>query len=257
MRDNTRRNRNIGTAKQGHGQNNKMQIAEPMYNSDYRSYFERLEKYKKETREINGHEFVFITEELRQGSYHSCSVEDVCEMIKHVPPEDYGELKYIIFRQPKRKENIISPVWGRLIYSYEFEGDYYPAIILESFKENDFLKWPKSLSVERRIDMERLKRDGHQFIEDKRHYIISLLPENVRSTQLYRTLLHEFGHYVQYLTIVGEHKEDEETEEWEKRWDFYHESIPSSEKEVFAHTYADRLRKKLEEDGVIPFSKKE
>ena len=35
-------------------------------------------------------------------------------------------------RQPKRKEEIISPVWGRLIYSYEFENDYCPAIILDA-----------------------------------------------------------------------------------------------------------------------------
>lgn len=44
MRNNTRRNRNIGTAKQGYGQNNKMQIAEPLYNSDIRRHLDRLGK---------------------------------------------------------------------------------------------------------------------------------------------------------------------------------------------------------------------
>lgn len=53
-------------------------------------------------------------------------------MITHIPSEDYGDLRFIILRQPKRKEEIISPVWGRLIYSFEFEHEYAPAIILDA-----------------------------------------------------------------------------------------------------------------------------
>jgi hypothetical protein len=47
MRDNRRRNRNIGTAKQGHGQNNRMKIPWSFYfnTGDFRCYFERLTQF--------------------------------------------------------------------------------------------------------------------------------------------------------------------------------------------------------------------
>lgn len=38
----------------------------------------------------------------------------------------------MIYRQPKRKEEILSPVWDRLIYSYDYKNEYYPAIILDA-----------------------------------------------------------------------------------------------------------------------------
>jgi len=79
-------------------------------------------------------------------------------------------------------------------------------------------------------------------------------PENVRNTQLYRTLLHEFGHYVHYLTIVERPGyEDEALELCEQRWDFYNK-IPAVEKEAFAHRYATNLKQLLEEKGVIPIN---
>ncbi len=104
----------------------------------------------------------------------------------------------------------------------------------------------------------RLQKDGFDFVEERRFYWANLTKENVRNTQLYRTLLHEFGHYDHYLDVVKRpEKEDETFEEWERRTDFYHDSIPSSEKEVFAHAYADKLREKLMIEGVIPFDRKE
>lgn len=38
------------------------------------------------------------------------------------------------------------------------------------------------------------------------------------------------------------------------RYEFYH-SLPTSEKEVFAHTYADKLKKRMMEKGIIPFDR--
>lgn len=258
MRNNTRRNRNIGTAKQVYGQNNKMVIPLPLYKNDIRSYYERLGSYRKMTHIINGHEFIFIIEETSQNYEHACTVEDVAYLLQFVPIEDYGDMKYIIFRQPKKKEVKLGSVWGRLIYSFEFEGDYYPAIILESFLEGDKLIRKKKLSLDDRKEFIRLQKDGFDFVEERRFYWANLTKENVRNTQLYRTLLHEFGHYVHYLNIVKRPEKDDETfEEWERRTDFYHDSIPSSEKEVFAHSYADKLREKLMIEGVIPFDRKE
>ncbi|UII21513.1 hypothetical protein [Fulvivirga ligni] len=92
-------------------------------------------------------------------------------------------------------------------------------------------------------------------METKRHYEAEYNIENVRNTQLYRTLPHEFGHYKHFLKEVEDPGSDDEPfEEWEKRYDSYF-SIPSATKEQFAHQYADKLRKKLEESRVIPFER--
>lgn len=253
MRNPTRRNRNIGTAKQGYGLKNKMTIPDHSYLDDYRMYYERLRKYTKEYRLIDGHEFCFVVEELNKNSFHACSVDDVAQMLQYIPSEDYGEMKLIIFRQPKKKEKILSSVWGRLIYSYEFENDYHPAIILESVGINDKLKWERKMSVGATSEFERLKADGYNFIEHKRFFEAEMPQHLVRATQLYRTLPHEFGHYVHYLEIVERPtEEDEDIEEWERLREIYH-ALPSVEKESFAHNYADRLREKLFAEKLIPF----
>ncbi|GHU29913.1 hypothetical protein AGMMS50256_15760 [Betaproteobacteria bacterium] len=249
MRDNRRRNRNIGTVKQGHGQNNRMRIPY----SGLLDYTERLTEYKKITHVINGHEFIFVVEKTRANCYHACSVADVAFMLAHIPAEDYGDLRYIVFRQPKRKEEILSSVWGRLRYSYEFEGICKPAVVLEALSFPGQLRWKKSLTIEDRNELERLKKDGHVFVADKKGYTSSLTPETVRATQLYRTLLHELGHYVQYRQIVTALLPEFAEMSEEARENYFWDSVPSEEREKFAHAYADRLRETLLAQEVIPF----
>lgn len=115
MNNPLRRNRNIGTVKQGFGQDNKLTIPKPY--GVLKSFYERLTDYQKIKLVINGHEFIFVVEQTRTDSQHSCSVADLETIIEQIPKEDYGELKLIVLRQPKRKEEVISPTWGRLIYS--------------------------------------------------------------------------------------------------------------------------------------------
>jgi hypothetical protein len=251
MRNPARRNRNIGTAKQGHGQNNKLKIPAPC--GDLKSFYERLLHFEKTERTINGHDFLFIVEQTRPGSTHACSVEDISVIIEQIPADDYGELKFIVLRQPKRKEEIIAPVWGRLIYSYEFEGNHFPAIILDAIDFSKKIKWTSKLSIEAQQELNRLISDGHEIRNDRRHFTAFYKMEHVRSTQLYRTLPHEFGHYVQYLQYVERAAiEGEEFEQWEQRRDDYF-NIPNVEKEKFAHNYADHLKAALTEQKIIPF----
>ena len=250
-----RRNRNIGTAKQGYGQNNKLTIAGPC--GTLSSFYERLVHYKKIEQIINGHDFLFIVEQTRRDSKHSCSVNDITKIIQHIPQRDYGDLKYIILRQPKRKEEIVAPAWGRLIYSYEFEGKNLPAIMLDAVDFTQKLKWPARLSVDSQKELNRLRDDGHKIANDGRHFVAPYELENVRNTQLYRTLLHEFGHYVHYLESVERPaKTDESYESWEKRYDKYFQ-IPTSEKEEYAHRYADALKMELISKKIIPFAQKD
>ncbi len=248
----TRRNRNIGTENQGFGQDNKFKISTPY--GTLKSFYERIEKYQTEIRIVNEHEFLFIIEETRENCFHSCSVNDLAKMIQYIPTEDYGELKFIVLRQPKRKEEIISPVWGRLVYSFEFENEYFPAIILDSIDLNKKLVWSKKQTIEDQKEFARLKEDGHFFIENKRNFVSELHLEPSRNTQLYRTLLHEFGHYVHYLEVVERLGKDDENYNAKEKRDDYYMSLSKVEKEKFAHHYAEHLKQKLKHDKIIPFN---
>ncbi len=253
MKNPTRRNKNIGTSKQGHGQNNRMVI--PSTYRDMKVFWERLGEHTVVTRVINWTEYKFIIEKTKTNSYHACSIDDIVEIIKNVPFEEIDGLTMIILRQPTKKEEILSSVWGRFIYSYEYKGDFETAIILESFEYPQELIRTKKQSLEQQKEFERLKIDGHKFTETKRNFVANLTLEKVRNTQLYRTLVHEFGHYVHYKKeVLDNEKEDESIEDWEKRRDLFHK-IPSQEKERFANNYALKVSTKLKKLNKIPFDR--
>ncbi|MCD7933065.1 MAG: hypothetical protein LUH15_17865 [Tannerellaceae bacterium] len=252
MKDNTQRNRNTGISKQEQGRNNSLTLPKPVYKTDGCTYYEQLGKYTQSSHTVNGQEIIFIIEDTYKDFYHACSIDDVLYVLKEIPEEDFGELKFIIFRQPKRKEQRSFPVWGRLIYSYEFEKEYYPAIILEAVPKDGVLKWNKKEFVEFQKEFNRLKSDGHCIVEENGYYQIILSPEAVRNTLLYRTLPHEIGHYVHYLEIVERPIAaiekidfDKYLNEMDKKWNYFHNSIPTVEKETFAHKYAAKIREKL------------
>jgi len=251
MHNPIRRNRNIGTENQGFSKSNKLKISTPY--GTLKSFYERLENYTKEIRIINDHEFLFIIEETRENSVHSCSINDLTKIIEHIPKEDYGDLRFIVLKQPKRKEELISPVWGRLIYSYNFEDEYFPAIILDAIDLNKKIIWTRKQTIQDQKEFERLKQDGHIFMENKREFSSNLKITPSRNTQLYRTLLHEFGHYVHYLEVVERQgNKDEEDKEKEAREDDYF-GLLKVEKEKFAHRYADLIKAKLVLEKLIPF----
>ncbi len=280
----TRRNRNIGTAKQGYGKDNELVVPYPAV--EMKSFFERLSEYKAVTKEIKGHAFKFIVETTRKNSFHACTIEDIEQILIQIPKEDYGDLELIILRQPTRKEENLKSVWGRLIYSYEFENDYLPAVIIEAVDLDKTFKWTKKLSVDSQKELERLRQDGHKIKMSKRFYEAEYEIENIRVTQLYRTLPHEFGHYVHYLEVVKRPLSNLKNEvdlldfqisdndnsesnplfdKWDSLGDKYNKefekleeqyfSLPTQEKEVFAHSYADKLKRDLELKGKIPFDR--
>lgn len=82
-----------------------------------------------------------------------------------------------------------------------------------------------------------------------RGFRVESSPESIRATQLFRTLPHEVGHYVDYLTF-GSKVECEH--DGERFWELY-SAKPSRDKEAFAHRYASEFRAMLEADGQIPF----
>ena len=81
-------------------------------------------------------------------------------------------------------------------------------------------------------------------ISERRRYSIHTTLESIRATQLYRTLSHEDGHYVDYLNTM---KADEDGELF---W-----SKPSQDKEAFAHRYAREFWEGEKTAGNIPFQR--
>lgn len=243
MHNPTRRNRNIGTPKQGHAPQNEMTIPESWY--DRRLFYEKLGK----TTLVQVDGFEILVEQTRQQSIHACTVEDVIYLLKLIPPEDLGDLKLIVLRQPKRKEEIMNPVWGRLIYKFNFQETTQTAILLEAIDFTKKLHFNKKMSLAGREEFSRLQADGHQFLEGKKYFTASYEPEFVRATQLYRTLLHEIGHYVDYQRYVLKYPEEER----EIHEEIYFR-IPTAEKEKFAHSYAEKIGEMLRSAGKIPFA---
>ena len=237
-KNNTRRNRNIGTAKQGHGQNNKFEIPTHISYPNSKVYFEDLKNYRSVERSIKGYLIIFLVEETRNDCVHACTVDDITHVLQNVPAADLEYLSLIILRQPKRKEEIINPTWGRYIYYAEIDAHCGSAISLEAIGLSKPMRWSKSLSPDSQVELERLKADGHSIETTKREHLISANLVSVRATQLYRTLLHELGHHVDRM-----------------RNEAAFERKTSKDKEVLAHRYADKLREKLEEKEIIPFER--
>lgn len=253
MNNPTRRNRNIGSSKQGHGHNNKLVIPQP--GDTLLEYYERFQEYAISDIVVGKGKITVIKEKLKHGYYYSCTPQDAEKILSNLPPEDIAELKYIVFRQPKRKENVLQPVWGRLIYSLQFKNDCGAAIIIEAVNESEWYRFPKKHSIEDALEFELLKEDGLSFEEGKKDFIATIDRNLVRNIQLYRTLLHEVGHYSHYLTVVERPgTEDESMNKWEHRNNEYFR-IPRREKEDFANRYAKKMKTELLHSQTIPFER--
>src|SRR5215831_16068167 len=114
----TRRNRNIGTARSGHGQDNRLVI--PSSRRDDRPFWSRLGPHTAVTRTVWGTPVTFLVEPVRESSVHACTVDDLCRLLESVRARAWGaSVALFLLRQPKRKEQTLQSVWGRLAYGIE------------------------------------------------------------------------------------------------------------------------------------------
>lgn len=251
----TRRNRNIGTTKQGHGLNNRLVI--PDICRGERRWAEQLGPHRHIQRVIAGRSVVFIVEETHSGCVHACTVDDVRHVLEHIPRDDWDGLDTFVFRQSTRKQRLLRPAWGRMFYAADFglpgrkplrSG---PAVILEAVNCGAKLEWGSGLDPDDQAELARLKKDGHHVSRKGRRHLIAMTPSAVRATQLYRTLLHEVGHWVDYLEKV-ERPADAGVGEYGALSEAYFKR-PGHEREAFAHRYADTMRERLRRFGIVPF----
>jgi hypothetical protein len=170
-----------------------------------------------------------------------------------------------VLRQPKRKEAILNGIWGRLAYGGAigrpqdgmFTG---PAVFLESTTPNFEFSLSASMRPDVQAEFERLRRDGHIITRTGRRFVIQCSVDTVRNTQLYRTILHEIGHWVDWLQKVRRPVAPPEVGDddyfWREGLQDEYDRRPSQERETFANQYADRMWTRLSDSGVIPFARK-
>jgi hypothetical protein len=106
-RDNTRRNRNIGASAQGHGQDNRLTIPDPVAASG--AYWSRIGEYTFHTRPLAERKFPVLVETPRPGCAHACTVDDIVNVLSLLPPAHTALLSGVVLRQPKRKEQVLAP----------------------------------------------------------------------------------------------------------------------------------------------------
>jgi len=245
----TRRNKNIGTKKSGHSNNNKMVIPERW--CDYRIYWERLVEPVIYPCVINGHEITFLIEPTKSGYIHACTPADIKEILKLIEQEHLEEIDLIVLRQPKRKEEILKPVWGRFVY-YADLGKYSgPGIYLEAVEIGKVIKWGNKLNPYEIKELSSLENDGHEIKRVKRGYDIHTTPASVRNTQLFRTLPHEVGHAVDYLYNSLKLSNEADSDAGSDYITELYNSKPSLDKEEYAHRYAREFYEKYK--SILPF----
>lgn len=250
-----RKNRNIGTKASGYSKNNALLI--PQSNAlkdEYKSFYEDLNNPVRLSLDIHGHSILLLVEPTYKGYAHACTPMDIAAILHLLPKEHTTHIDTIVLRQPKKKEQILSSVWGRLIYWGDYQENYGPTIILEAqllpFNE----KWSHSLTPFLQKELDALESDGHKITRNKRDITISGSLGTVRNTQLYRTLPHELGHLVDYHQSYQSKVNGLSEREEEQLSDIYF-SKPKLDKEEFANRYARDFMKKHSDTGEIPFAR--
>lgn len=249
-----RRNRKIGTATSEVGASNKMRIPESWLDRDgvARIYHSRIDPDRVSSFKVFGHEFVILYEAPLDDFTYGCTPEDVIEVASHVGIRDLMGLKVIAFRQPTRKQSLLNPVWGRLLYDADFGRYHGPAIVLEAVHKTRPMRWSNKMSAASRDELERLRNDGHDILSTSRKHIIRPTETSIRNTILYRTLLHEIGHWVHWLTDVVRPATVLSPSKQQAQNLYLAKS--RQVREQFAHEYAEQQAVKLRAAQLIPFS---
>lgn len=245
----TRRNRNIGTSASGHGQDNELCIPSSWHEL---VFWEQMPNRREIVREVAGSPVSFFVQPTLDGFIHACTPDDLTTLMNMLPAADVHGLGAVLLRQPTRKQKILAPVWGRLAHCVEVGAYHGPAIVLEACNPSVPIKWPKRLRPDERKELDRLTADGHQISVTKREYIISVTPESLRTGVLYRTVLHEIGHWADWRRSVEIPAQEDKSKE-EDELDAVYWARPQRQREDAAHRYAQEQANALRASNAIPF----
>ncbi|MDI3288337.1 hypothetical protein [Polyangium sp. 15x6] len=182
-------------------------------------------------------------------------MDDVVAVLSALPkevleaPEGYG-LAGIVLRQPSRKQGILERCWGRLAWHLELGPVQGPAIYLNAQPVPLQLSKSLRVDVEQEAELHRLQEEADEVHADKRAHHLTFGLEGLRRVLLYRTLLHEVGHLVDFWErVVRPELLGGDLLELHDAYD----SRPEREREEVAHRFAERWSATLREQGCIPF----
>ena len=242
-----RRNRKIGTPAQGHGTSNTLTI--PTSRHREQIWWEVTHQPVVQTIVVGSSTILFLIDPPFDGFQHALLPRDICNLLAQLPNQDWHGIGCFYLRQSTRKQRIISPTWGRISFWAQLGNgltpDLYegPAILLEAFNSENAIRWSRSLTLDDQVELDRLRQDGHRITEEKRSFRIEASLQAFRTTQLLRTIPHEIGHWVDWKQRV-EIPSTDKSADYGALVDGYW-SRPASEREAFAHRYADSFRRSL------------
>lgn len=218
MENPARRNRKLGTAKHERGYRNKMVI--PLRTHPKKRYYlENLGPYTTQKRCFGKHELLFVIEKPRAGCTHACSVEEIVRVLSFVPEDDLRLLKFVVLRQPKRKEELLGVVWGVWCPDISIGNLTGCAIFLETQDITKSVRWKKPFFSSWLGELERWRLQGAKVVEGPHYLELFYTFEAVRQRQLFETLPHEIGHHRHWLTDKNYwHRTDRECEEFAEKY---------------------------------------
>ena len=181
----------------------------------------------------------FLVETPIRDCRYACTVDDVARLLSEVPLDDWAGISAIVFRQPTRKQDLLRPVWGRVVFDTQVSGITGSAIHLDAQDQGQEIRWSPSLGPDEQRELAALVADGHRVVRSRRWWSVRPTVDSTRATQLYRTLLHEIGHHVDWCRATPE----------------LYFRRPLQEREHSADRYAMALRTELERRRAIPFDR--
>jgi len=248
IRNPTRRNKNIGTAAQGFKHRNAFGIPSP--DNGARRFYESLRNPVEIPMALSRHKFTVLVEPPLPGFTYYVSIGDVLEVLKLLPEADRKDIELIVFRQPKRKERIFSPVWGRMAYWAEIGKHSGVTVVIEAQPLDYSYRLAKSLGPLFARELDLLREDGHNVVTGRKSIEITCPPEAIRNTQLFRTLPHEIGHHRDFEEKVTQ--PEREGGDWMTLRDLYF-ARPQREREEYANRYAFDAMAPFRQQGIAPF----
>jgi hypothetical protein len=220
---------------------------------DSRTFWERVSSFKLVRRSVHGRPLRFVVEPTRLDSLYACTVDDIATVLDAAPSRHVAGIEGVILRQPKRKEEILQPVWGRLGYAVEVGPIRGPAILIEAQSLPLRLHWPARCDPGQQQELDCLRQEADRVEFNGRHHVLQFGLAAVRAVQLYRTVLHELGHWAQYYEQVQVPSLGDDIAR-DNLLDAYRRR-PRCERESFAHRYSLELAADLRRRGIIPFER--
>jgi hypothetical protein len=187
---------------------------------------------------VGSKEQIFFVEPPRNsGWFYPCTIDDMVHLLGMISKEFLDTFDFIVLRQSTRKQRILRPVWGRAQFWFDLNKFGGSAIIIDAVEAQPYT-WIKKLDAESARELERLKGDGHRITLRKRDILIEPTAISLRNTVLFRTLVHEIGHHLDFYVT--------DLEAWDSK--------TSHNKEDYAHRFASINYECLHKNDKVPFA---